>query len=68
MDSTKDTITDVVVNILNAPFITLKESKIPNLWYHNEIDKIFYLTSKGFKLLKVGSKKTMIKKGFIKDE
>lgn len=52
--------TDVVVNLRNKPFLTLTESKIPNVWYHNIVDKIFMLTSKGF-YVKNGSKKELQK-------
>lgn len=51
-----DTHTDIVRNVLNAPFITLTESKINNHWYHETRDEIFQLTSNGFRVIK-GSKK-----------
>lgn len=52
--------TDVVININNIPFITLTESKIENVWYHDKIDSLFILTQKGFKYIK-GSKCTLLK-------
>lgn len=54
--------TDIVLNVQNRPFITLTESKMPNLWYHDEIDEVFCLTSKGFKVIK-GSKKILFERG-----
>ena len=54
--------TDVVINVLNCPFITLTESKMVNLWYHDEIDAVFCLTSRGFKVIK-GSKKILLEHG-----
>jgi len=42
--------TDFVVNVMNAPLITLTESKIPNEWWHPEIDNLFHLTANGFYL------------------
>ena len=57
--------TDVVININNIPFITLTESKIENVWYHDKIDSLFILTQQGFKRIK-GSKCTLLKKDLIK--
>jgi len=54
--------TDVVINLPNCPFITLTQSKISNLWYHDEIDMLFCLTSRGFKSIK-GNKKILFKYG-----
>jgi hypothetical protein len=54
--------TDVVINVLNCPFITLTESKMANLWYHEEMDAVFCLTSQGFKVIK-GSKKILFDRG-----
>ena len=54
--------TDVVINVENCPFITLTESKMANVWYHDEIDAVFCLTSRGFKIIK-GSKKILFKLG-----
>ena len=36
--------TDAVINILNCPFLTLTESKMPNVWYHHKLDNLFALT------------------------
>jgi hypothetical protein len=49
----------------NFPFITLTESKIPNVWYHEELDELFVLSERGFSLTK-GSKKALKKRKFIK--
>lgn len=54
--------TDVIINVQNYPFITLTESKMDNIWYHDEIDLLFALTSRGFKVIK-GSKKILLERG-----
>ena len=54
--------TDVVINVLNCPFITLTESKMRNVWYHDEIDTLFCLTVRGFEVIK-GSKKMLFERG-----
>jgi hypothetical protein len=54
--------TDVVINVLNVPFMTLTESKMGNVWYHDEIDALFCLTARGFKVIK-GSKKILFERG-----
>lgn len=54
--------TDVIINVQNCPFITLTESKMPNVWYHDEIDLLFCLTARGFKVIK-GSKKILFERG-----
>ena len=59
--------TDVVINVKNCPTITLTESKMQNIWYHDEIDCLFSLTNKGFKVIK-GSKKVLFKHGFERIE
>lgn len=46
-----ETRTDVVYNVKNAPFITLTESRMPNLWYHETFTVLFILTARGFKLI-----------------
>lgn len=43
-----DVWTDIIVNVTNCPFITLTESLINNIWYHEKLETTFYLTSKGF--------------------
>jgi len=50
--------TDVCITADNFPFITLTESKVPNVWYHDSMDFLFSHTSKGFKHIK-GSKKIL---------
>jgi hypothetical protein len=54
--------TDVIINVQNCPFITLTESKMANVWYHDEIDLLFALTARGFKVIK-GSKKILFERG-----
>lgn len=53
--------TDVIINVENAPFITLTESKLGNVWYHHEIDNLFCLTSRGFKAIN-GSKSKLFER------
>lgn len=41
--------TDVVYNMPNRPIVTLTEStKLPNIWYHEKEDTLYYLTHIGF--------------------
>lgn len=59
-------LTDVVL-IQNCPFMTLTESKCPNVWYHEQLDWLFRYTSEGFVPdLKAfgGSKKILFERGF----
>jgi hypothetical protein len=56
--------TDVVLDVKNRPFITLTESKLPNVWFHDKMDRLFYLTENGFLSIK-GSKKELIERGYI---
>jgi len=56
--------TDVVLDVKNRPLITLTESNLPNIWFHEKMDRIFYLTPKGF-LTVEGSKKKLIERGYI---
>lgn len=56
-----NTLCDVLLDAENFPFITLTESKISNIWYHDKIDNLFYLTLRGFKILRKGSKKQLMK-------
>lgn len=60
--------TDVIINIMNCPFATLTESKIPNIWYHHDdrIDYLFMLQARGFYRIK-GSKADMNKRGLLRD-
>jgi len=58
--------TDVVLS-WNFPFMTLTESKIPNVWYHEHFDWLCVLTSRGFKPLLNsfgGSKKKLFELGY----
>lgn len=50
--------TDILLTAENLPLVTLTESKIPNTWYHIDTDRLFCLTSNGFKHIK-GSKKQL---------
>lgn len=54
--------TDVIINMQSSPFITLTESKMVNVWYHDDIDELFCLTAAGFKVIK-GSKKILFNQG-----
>lgn len=54
--------TDVVINMQDFPFLTLTESKIGNVWYHDKADLLFALSSRGFRVIK-GSKKILFKNG-----
>ena len=58
--------TDVVL-AWNIPFMTLTESKLPNVWYHEHFDWLCKHTSEGFKQEKMafgGSKKILFERGF----
>lgn len=59
--------TDVIINIINCPFATLTESKVPNVWYHHDerIDYLFALNARGFHRIK-GSKAAMKKRGLLR--
>jgi hypothetical protein len=59
--------TDVIINIINCPFATLTESKVPNIWYHHDdrIDYLFTLQARGFHWIK-GSKSAMKKRGLLR--
>ena len=57
--------TDVLLDVENFPFVTLTESKMGNVWYHKDTDKIFSLTSRGFKLIPKGSKQSLEKNGLL---
>lgn len=61
----KDIHTDIVLDATNCPFATMTMSKIPNVWYHNNTDKLFSLSKLGFRQLKIGSKKALIKNKLI---
>jgi hypothetical protein len=50
----------------NFPFITLTESKVPNVWYHEERDELFVLSKCGFSLTK-GSKKALKRNKLLND-
>lgn len=56
---------DILLGVENAPFVTLTESKLANTWYHKDIDKVFTLTAKGFKVLANGSKEYLISNNLI---
>jgi hypothetical protein len=59
--------TDVIINIINCPFATLTESKVPNVWYHHDerIDYLFALNARGFHWIR-GSKAAMQKRGLLR--
>lgn len=61
----KEVHTDIILNDKNMPFITLTESKVPNTWYHNKSNNLFSLTSKGFRRIKKGNKKVLIRKELL---
>jgi hypothetical protein len=47
--------------------MTLTESKLPNVWYHEHFDWLCKYTSEGFKQEKMafgGSKKILFERGF----
>jgi hypothetical protein len=46
--------------------ITLTESKIPNIWYHHQINNLFRLTAKGFELIPKGHKSNLISENLIR--
>lgn len=56
--------TDVLLNVVNCPFVTLIESRVPNIWFHEKTDYLFCLTSKGFKLIE-GNKKYLEKQNLL---
>jgi len=59
-------LTDVVLG-WNFPFMTLTESKLPNVWYHESFDWLCKYTPRGFaqdKLAFGGSKKILFERGF----
>lgn len=59
-------LTDVVLG-RNFPFMTLTESKMPNVWYHESFDWLCKYTPRGFaqdKLAFGGSKKILFERGF----
>lgn len=56
--------TDVVLNLPNIPFMTLTESKMPNIWYHELLPYLFHLTARGFRVRHVGTKEGLFKQGF----
>lgn len=59
--------TDVIINVINCPFATLTESKMPNVWYHHDerIDALFSLEARGFHIIR-GSKAAMKKQGLLR--
>ncbi len=57
--------TDVLYEVQGAPFITLIESKMPNLWYHPDKNEVYSLTSRGFKLCRYTDRTILLQKGFI---
>jgi len=59
-------LTDVVLG-WNFPFMTLTESKLPNVWYHESFNWLCKYTPRGFdqeKLAFKGSKKILFERGF----
>ena len=59
-------LTDVVLG-WNFPFMTLTESRVPNVWYHESFDWLCKYTPRGFaqeKLAFKGSKKILLERGF----
>jgi hypothetical protein len=56
--------TDVVLNIQGLPFMTLTESKLANIWYHEDLPHLFTLSSRGFRMNDKGTKERLFKKGF----
>ena len=56
--------TDVVLNIKDMPFMTLTESKLPNIWYHEDLPCLFTLSSRGFRVNHKGTKEGLFKRGF----
>jgi hypothetical protein len=56
--------TDVVLNMVNVPFMTLTESKIPNTWYHELLPYLFVWTSRGFRVHHMATKEGLFKQGF----
>lgn len=60
MKADKSSFTDVLLDAENAPFITLVESHIPNVWFRENDENLYCLTEGGFKRL------GYTKKDFIK--
>jgi len=56
--------TDIVLT-KNFPFVTMAESKIPNIWYHEDVDQLFILTPRGFKVIKNSSKEYLRRNNFL---
>tara|TARA_R110002096_G_scaffold178359_1_gene355276 strand:+ start:466 stop:687 length:222 start_codon:yes stop_codon:yes gene_type:complete len=56
--------TDVLLGV-NCPFITLTESKMGNVWYHDTEDFLCHITARGFRVLKHGSKSALIKRNML---
>lgn len=54
--------TDVILS-WNFPFMTLTESKMSNVWYHEHFDWLCVYTARGFRPTK-GSKKSLFERGF----
>jgi hypothetical protein len=56
--------TDVVLNMEGIPFMTLTESKLHNVWYHEDLPYLFILSSRGFRVYHKGTKEGLFKRGF----
>jgi|GEM_PF-6638788 len=54
--------TDIILS-WDFPFVTLTESKISNIWYHEDFDWLCTYTEGGFRPIK-GSKKSLFERGF----
>lgn len=61
----KEVHTDILLDAVNLPFVTMTMSKIPNVWYCDNTDKLFSLSKLGFRQLRIGSKKALIKNNLI---
>ena len=59
MEIHKKQVADIVLGLKNFPFATMKESKIPNIWYHEETNYLFILTNNGFKKTDLMDKKSL---------
>jgi len=59
--------TGVVLNAQGLPFMTLTETTLPNVWYHDEVDCLFMLTPSGFKIVYPSSKKGLSQKTLRKE-
>ena len=55
--------TDVVLNMEGIPFMTLTESKLANIWYHEHLPYLFTLSSRGFRVYNKGNKECLFKRG-----